>query len=183
MTEEALAPLKVVPLVTSFKGTAAVGFPAGFGGRGGIRITGIFTSDGDLDLSVPGATSTISSLFREAGVELVANLPSLLLAAPGNIKNVGTFKTPGSLPFAKVTIGALGRGRFNYSLDVSNATIANPRQCPKTNLLTSFRIDDIVNRPVEVTVFSPWLCFGIGPITAPGPGGIFIPAFKYMRTP
>jgi hypothetical protein len=144
--------------VTSFTGRA---HGVGMGkNRAGVAIVGIFTSTEAIDLSFFPAKVTITSLFNEvAGAgEVVANLPLTLLADPRNNTNVGIFKTPpGSLPIAEATIGALGRGRFNFRLDVSKATIGVPSQCPTTKLRTTFTIP-----PVTVTTEQPWLCFGAG---------------------
>jgi hypothetical protein len=150
-------------VVTSFTGKA---HGVGLGARGGIGITGIFTFDGALDLSPPGATVTITSLFNEVGGagEVVTNIPLTLFADPRNIASVARFKTPvGVLPIAKVTIGALSGGRFTFRVDVAKATIVPPSLCPTTttNLTTTFTIDG-VNPPVVVTTTRPWLCFGAG---------------------
>jgi photosystem II stability/assembly factor-like uncharacterized protein len=154
-----LSPIPVP--VTSFTGKA---HGVGLGARGGIGIVGRFTFDGDLDLSKPGATVTITDLFNEVGgAEVVAPLPQTLFADPRNNANVGIFKTPvGTFPIAKVTIGATGGGRFTLRVDVAKATIVPPSLCPTTDLRTSFTINDGVHPPVVVTTTQPWLCFGAG---------------------
>jgi hypothetical protein len=128
---------------------------------------------GPLDLSAPGATVTIRSLFGEGGGagEAVAGLPVTLLADPRNSARVGLFGTsPGSVPIAAVAIGARGGGRHTLRLEVSGATIAVPRQCPPaTRLTTTLVIDDGLNPPTVVTTEQPWRCFGTGS--------------KYMRAP
>jgi hypothetical protein len=134
--------------------------------RAGVAIVGIFTSDGAIDLSASAATVTIESLFNEVGGagEVVAGLPPLTLFADSrNNANVARFNTPvGTLPIAKVTIGAKGGGRFTLRVDVAKATIEPPSLCPTTDLTTSFTINDGVNPPVVVTTTQPWLCFGTG---------------------
>jgi hypothetical protein len=125
----------------------------------GVAIIGIFTFDGAIDLSAFPATVTLTSLFNEVGGagEVVANLPLTLLADSRNNANVARFNTPvGTLPIAKVTIGAKGGGRFTFRVDVAKATIVPP-SCPTTNLTTSSTIP-----PVTVTTEQPWRCFGAG---------------------
>jgi hypothetical protein len=152
--------------VTSFTGRA---HGVGKGTKtAGVAIIGIFTFDGVIDLSAFPATVTLTSLFNEVGGagEVVAGLPPLtLFADPRNNANVARFNTPmGTLPIAKVTIGAKGGGRFTFRVDVAKATIVPP-SCPTTNLTTSFTIDDGFNPlfpSVTVTTLQPWLCFGAG---------------------
>jgi hypothetical protein len=131
----------------------------------GISIVGIFTSDGAIDLSAPAATVTIESLFNEVGGagEVADDLPLTLFADSRNNANVARFNTPvGTLPIAKVMIGAKGGGRFTLRVDVAKATIEPPSLCPTTDLHTSFTINDGVHPPVVVTTTQPWLCFGAG---------------------
>jgi hypothetical protein len=151
--------------VTSFTGRA---HGVGMGAKtAGVAIIGIFTFDGAIDLSAFPATVTLTSLFNEVGGagEVVANLPLTLLADSRNNANVARFNTPvGTLPIAKVTIGAKGGGRFTFRVDVAKATSVDvakativPPSCPTTNLTTSFTIP-----PVTVTTEQPWRCFGAG---------------------
>jgi hypothetical protein len=151
--------------VTSFTGRA---HGVGMGAKtAGVAIIGIFTFDGAIDLSAFPATVTLTSLFNEVGGagEVVANLPLTLLADSRNNANVARFNTPvGTLPIAKVTIGAKGGGRFTFRVDVAKATIVPP-SCPTTNLTTSFTIHDGFNPlfpSVTVTTLQPWRCFGAG---------------------
>jgi hypothetical protein len=147
--------------VTSFTGRA---HGVGLGEkRAGVAIVGIFTSTGAIDLSAFPAL-TITRLFDEVGGagEVAKNIPLTLVADPRNNANVAIFKTAvGVLPIAKVTIAALGGGRFTFRVDVAKATIVPPSLCPTADLRTSFRIVDGAS-PVVVATTQPWQCFGTG---------------------
>jgi hypothetical protein len=130
--------------------------------RTGISMVGTFLLDGEVDLGAVPATLTISSLLND-GARDVAGLPLTLLGDHRNNANVARFNTPvGTLPIAKVTIGAKGGGRFTFRVDVAKATIEPPSLCPTTNLTTSFTINDGISPPVTLTTLQPWLCFGAG---------------------
>jgi hypothetical protein len=134
-------------------------------GRGALRISGVFSFDGRLDLAPPGAKVTIIDGLDGGrnGGELVPG-SRLTLAADGrNTATTGRFKTArGQTPTVEVTIGSRGRGQFNFRLDVSRGTVDVPPACPQPGLTTSIKIDDGTNPPLVVSVTQPWECLKRG---------------------
>jgi hypothetical protein len=142
-------------------------------GRGALKILGRFAFAGGLDLSGFPATVTLTSLLNQGGAagDVVQGLPLTLVADSRNTATTAAFETrPGILPIATMTIRAKGRGVFDFRLEVSQATIDVPGQCPPAaNLRTTFMLDDGVNQLATVATVQPWRCFGTGN--------------RYLRTP
>jgi hypothetical protein len=114
----------------------------------------------DIDL---GASAVmITSILKEAGVELVAgtSLPLTLEARPGSDADGATFETPGGMrPKLRLDLSHRGEEVVSVRLVVEFA----PSQIPAlyggtrrtTELTTSFQIDP---GSVSVTTTQPWQC-------------------------
>jgi hypothetical protein len=134
---------------------------AGGSGRGSLKLSGVFSFDGRLDLGAPGAQVTIlNGLYAgESGGELVPGSLLTLAAEGRNTAKTARFKTArGETPQVEVTIGSKGRGQFTLLLDVSRAAIDVPGACPRPALATTIRVDDGTNPPLLVAINEPWEC-------------------------
>jgi hypothetical protein len=153
--------------------SVGVGAAAGGGGRGSLKISGVFTHDGPIDLAAAGATVSILAGLAERGSGEFVLHGALTLPAEGrNTARTARFKTaPGVAPAAAVTIGSRGRGQFTLLLDVSRATIDVPGTCPGPELATAITLDDGTNPPLTIALEQPWQCLKRG-------GKV-----EYLRTP
>jgi hypothetical protein len=156
--------------------TIVTGSAHGTDGRaehGGIGILGHFTVDKDLNLGTSAVT--ILRLFDEgSGHELVHGLPIPLFPQFGTKRDSETYRTGlGAHPIVKLTISKKGvAGKYEFRLDVSEATIVAPALCPKANLTTSFTVNDpFGTAAVLVTADQTWRCSKRGT------------QFEYMRAP
>jgi hypothetical protein len=140
--------------------------------QGGMSLVGKFTYTGDLALNAVPAIARITALLREfsAAGELVQGVPLVLDGDPRNTIKTAVYESEtGKLPIVRLTIGAKGRGVFTFRLEVSQATITVPLDCPATVLRTAFALDDGTNPPVPVEFDGVWGCSGTGN--------------RYLRTP
>jgi hypothetical protein len=134
-------------------------------GRGSLRISGVFTFEGPINLAAAGATVRILAGLNEGGSggDLVLDDELTLGAAGRNTATTARFKSaPGVTPGIEVTIGSRGRGQFNLLLDMSRATIDVPAACPRPELATVIEVDDGTNRPLRVAFDQSWQCLQRG---------------------
>jgi len=137
----------------------------GEAGAGNIGMLPKFSFTGTINVAT--STVTIDNLLNEvdgAG-ELVAGLPSILTARPGGRPNAAIFETrSGAIPKIRVEIQTKDGKAYDFVLREEKATIALPLLCPpsartpRTNLTTSFTIDDGVNPAVLVSTEQAWRC-------------------------
>jgi hypothetical protein len=144
-----------------------VGVAPVVGGRGhaSLRLSGVFTFHGRIDLTAAGAEVTILTGLDAGGNggELVQDSRLALTADRRNTTNAARFKTArGETPAAAVLIGRRGRDQFNFLLDMSRATIAVPEACSQLELATTMQIDDGTNPPLVVAFKEPWQCVSHG---------------------
>jgi hypothetical protein len=166
------------PLAGEIRSGTATGVgvaPAADGsGKGRVKISGVFTYSGALDLGAPGATVTIQSALHEAGGagEMVLDAALPLVADGRNTAKTARFKTaPGGPPSATVTIGSRGRGQYTLAVDISGAVVDLPTACPQPHITTSIEVSDGTNPPFVLGIEQPWQCVERG-------GRI-----EYLRTP
>jgi len=154
-------------LIANFRGTAK---SAGNGNspKDSLHLTGEFTLNRPLslpalDLAAEDAEVTVENLLDEVGGngELVDWLPLTLEANPRNGDHSAQYETSYELPpFANLSIVALQPGTYRFKLKLNKATINRAADCPKTNLLTRFTIDDGSAVPVIVLAEAQWSCNG-----------------------
>jgi hypothetical protein len=126
----------------------------GRGASTGVSIVGTFLASSGVDLQA-AKTVTIAKLLSDGSSDVVG-LPLTLLADPRNNSKTAYFKSvAGVVPVAKVTIGDLGRGVFDFRIEVSGATSTPSDQCPYASLGTVFSFEGI-----SVSTQEEWRCFG-----------------------
>jgi hypothetical protein len=127
-----------------------------------VTLEGRVTGPSLVDIDLGASTVTITSILKEAGVELVAgtSLPFTLEARPGSDADGATFETPGGVrPKFRLDLSHRAEEVVSFRLVVEFAPSQNPALCggmPRTTeLTTSFQIDP---SPVSVTTTQPWQC-------------------------
>src|SRR5262245_12215792 len=109
------------PVPVTVPGQLRSGTATGVGdqnGRGAVRLLGVFTFSGPVNLAASGAKATILSALKESnGHQLVPDGQVTLAADPRNNATTARFKSASeTTPITEITIGDQGRGQFNLRL-------------------------------------------------------------------
>jgi hypothetical protein len=162
-----------VAVPAQIKGGKAKQVGKGETGGAQVSISGTFIFSRNIDLSA--STVTVNSLLNEVegagelvkGTGGVDILPIDLFPRDGSTPTAAIFETSsGARPSFRMEIKTREEGVFEFNLKVDRATIpAFPKLCaggtrPKTNLTTSFVINDGVN-PVVVSTEQAWRCLDL----------------------
>jgi hypothetical protein len=132
------------------------GFPAG-----GLSMVGSFVLDRPVDLGSVRSVSILQLLSDGNSDVFGGNLPTI----PGDPRNrarSASFTLRPPFGSTRVLLGARSGGKFTFRIEMSDAFIPVPAQCPEAMLDTAFVFNDGVSAPVVVSVQQPWRCFGTG---------------------